>query len=148
MKRVWLLSPILVLAAIAFGGGGQGPAVNLEGTWRLVSYLKADNQVRYQTDGYMIFGKIHWVHVAFFNRDPRENDFAEAHHGTYTVTGADTLTLDVDMELHMDPKVEYQDTPVWYGPPTHLEGCKLRVEGDRVVIDLPSTAQLVLEKID
>jgi hypothetical protein len=129
----------------------QSPAQTaslLEGTWRLLSYVKADTQIRYATDGYMMFGKNHWLHVAFFNRDPREKDFSEAHHGTYEITGPDSLTLDVDMELHMDPKTEFQETPIWYGAPAHLEGAKYRQEGNRVIIDLPSTAQLVLERIE
>jgi hypothetical protein len=126
----------------------QKASLNLEGTWRLLSYVKADTQTRYATDGYMMFGKNHWLHVAFFNRDPRDKDFSEAHHGTYEITGPDRLTLDVDMELHMDPKTEFQETPVWYGAPAHLEGAKYRQEGNRVIIDLPSTAQLVLERIE
>ncbi|MDX1403396.1 MAG: hypothetical protein R3192_02600 [Woeseiaceae bacterium] len=111
-------------------------------------YLKADTQKRYQTDGYMMFGKEHWLHVMFFNRDERQLDFSEAHHGTYTITGPDTLDLYIDMELHMDPKVEYQDTAVWYGDPAVAEGARYRIEGDKAVIDLPSSAQLVLERIE
>ena len=69
--------------------------LDLRGMWRQVEYLKADNQVRYQTDGYMMFSESHWMHVSYFNRDAREEDFSEAHHGTYRVTGSDTLDLDV-----------------------------------------------------
>lgn len=123
----------------------KGP---LEGTWLMTGYLKADSQIRYQTDGYMMFGKEHWLHLMYFNRDARALDFSEAHHGTYTITGPDTLDLVIDMELHMDPKVEYQDTPVWYGEPAIAEGSRYLVEGDRAIIDLPSSAQLVLERIE
>lgn len=122
--------------------------VDLEGTWRQLSYVKADTQVRYQTTGYMMFGKKHWLHVSFFNRDPRDKDFSEAHHGTYEVTGPASLNLEVDMELHMDPKTEFQETPVWYGQPASLKGARYRVEGDKVIIDLPSGAQLVLQKVE
>jgi hypothetical protein len=123
----------------------RGP---FEGTWRMASYLKADTQVRYETDGYMMFDKTHWLHLMYFNRDERDLDFSEAHHGTYKITGPDTFTMGIDMELHMDPKSEYQETPVWYGPPAHLEGAKYRVDGNRVIMDLPSSAQLVLERVE
>jgi hypothetical protein len=136
----------LVLGGVA--GAQTAGRIDLQGTWRLESYVKADTQVRYRTDGYMMFGKKHWVHVAFFNRDPRERDFSEAHHGTYEFTGPGTLTLEVDMELHMDPKTEFQKSPVWYGPPASLKGARCREEGGKVVIDLPSSAQLVLVKIE
>lgn len=141
---------LFVVPLILACRGPQDAAGNLdlEGTWRMVSYVKADSQVRYQTDGYMMFGKKHWLHVAFFNRDPREKDFSEAHHGTYQITGPETLDLSVDMELHMDPKIEFQETPVWYGPPAGLTGARYQADGDKVVIDLPSTAQLVLEKVE
>lgn len=148
MKKMLSVSVTWVLLT-ALGAVNEGAEpLNLEGTWQLLSYVKADNQVRYQTDGYMIFGKTHWLHLAFFNRDPREKDFSEAHHGTYEITGPDTVTLEVDMELHMDPKTEFQEAPVWYGPPASITGCKYRVEGDQVIIDLPSTAQLVLKRIE
>lgn len=147
MRQVVRLCLIATLLA-PITSAGQAKEINLEGVWSMESYVKADNQVRYKTDGYMIFGKTHWLHVAFFNRDPREQDFSEAHHGTYEVTGPDTLNLEVDMELHMDPKTEFQDTQVWYGPAASLTGAKYHVEGDKVVIDLPSTAQLVLKKIE
>jgi hypothetical protein len=141
----WTLA--LVLSGLL--GHAQGPGtLSLEGTWQLESYVKADTQVRYRTDGYMMFGKKHWLHVAFFNRDAREQDFSEAHHGTYEVTGPDTLTLEVDMELHMDPKIEFQKTPVWYGPPASLRGARYRKEAAKVIIDLPSTAQLVLVRLE
>ncbi len=119
-----------------------------EGTWLMTSYLKADSQVRYQTDGYMMFGDSHWLHLMYFNRDERPLDFSEAHHGTYEITGPDTFNMDIDMELHMDPKSEFQETPVWYGPPANLQGAHYRVEGDRVIMDLPSSAQLVLTRIE
>lgn len=140
---------IVCLTFSAFGSESEKEELpTLVGTWELKSYVKADTQVRYQTDGYMIFGKKHWLHVAFFNRDPREKDFAEAHHGTYEVTGPESLRLVVDMELHMDPKTEFQETPVWYGPVAHLDGASLKLEGKTATIDLPSGAQLVLEKIE
>jgi hypothetical protein len=123
----------------------QGP---LEGTWSVASYLKADNQIRYQTDGYMMFGKAHWLHVMYFNRDERQLDFSEAHHGTYEITGADTFSMSIDMELHMDPKSDFQDTPVWYGESVSLEGAHYSVDGDKAVIDLPSSAQLVLQRVE
>ena len=147
MKKLLALSVVLVFVAL---GVGAGPSENLdlEGTWSMESYVKADSQVRYQTSGYMMFGKKHWLHVMFFNRDPRNQDFAEAHHGTYEVTGPDTISMVVEMELHMDPKKEFQETEVWYGPEASLEGAKYRVEGDKVTIDLPSSAQLVMKRIE
>ena len=147
MKQL-LLVILLGLTISIDGRAEEKDWIDLEGTWKLLSYVKADTQVRYHTDGYMMFGKEHWLHVAFFNRDPREQDFSEAHHGTYRVTGPDTLSLEVDMELHMDPKTEFQETPVWYGEPASLTGAKYRKEKGKVIIDLPSTAQLVLEKIE
>ena len=109
MNRLLLgLAIATALATHGSAGGRQAEGLRLEGAWRLLSYVKADTQVRYKTDGYMMFSKTHWTHVAFFNRDPRERDFSEAHHGTYRVTGPDTLVLEVDMELHMDPKSEFQ----------------------------------------
>lgn len=122
--------------------------LNLEGTWRQTSYVKADTQVRYQVDGYMMFGKEHWLHMSFFNRDERDLDFSEAHHGTYRVTGPDTLDLFVDMELHMDPKTEFQETPVFYGPPDDIVGAKYKMEGDVVTMDFPSGAQVVIQRIE
>lgn len=149
MIRRHLLAGLLLIAASATGSARaqRAVALDLDGAWKLVSYVKADTQVRYRTDGYMLFSRTHWTHLAFFNRDPRERDFAEAHHGTYRVTGADTLILEVDMELHMDPKVEFQKTPVWYGPPATINA-RYTAEGARVVMDFASGAQLVLEKIE
>jgi hypothetical protein len=142
--------PGLVVAATLVADAGavrQKEWLSLEGTWRLLSYVKADSQVRYKTDGYMMFGKTHWTHVAFFNRDPRESDFSEAHHGTYRVTGPDTLVLEVDMELHMDPKTTFQDTPVWYGPAATVNSTYKRV-GRTIVMDFASRAQVVIERIE
>ena len=138
-----LCACLLILTAC--GEPERGP---FEGTWRMESYLKADNQVRYETDGYMMFGKSHWTHLMYFNRDERDLDFAEAHHGVYEVTGPDTFNMGIDMEMHMDPKSEFQETPVWYGPEVSLEGAKYSVEGNRVIMDLPSSAQLVLERVE
>ncbi len=143
-KRSVVCACLLMLSA-ACTAPEQGP---LEGTWSVASYLKADNQVRYQTDGYMIFGKAHWLHVMYFNRDERQLDFSEAHHGTYEITGPDTFSMSIDMELHMDPKSELQDTPVWYGESVSLEGAHYSVDGDNAVIDLPSSAQLVLQRVE
>ena len=148
MKRIDLVAALVGLIFPWVALGQSGKTSQLEGTWKLESYVKSDTQVRYRTDGYMMFGKKHWTHVAFFNRDPRENDFSEAHHGTYQVTGPGTLDLEVDMELHMDPKLEFQKTAVWYGPPASLKGARYREEGGKVIIDLPSTAQLVLIKVE
>jgi hypothetical protein len=135
------------LATHGSAGGRQAEGLRLEGAWRLLSYVKADTQVRYKTDGYMMFSKTHWTHVAFFNRDPRERDFSEAHHGTYRVTGPDTLVLEVDMELHMDPKSEFQKFPVWYGPPATVHSTYRR-EGKTIVMDFASGAQTVIERIE
>ena len=143
-KRSVVCACLLMLSA-ACTAPEQGP---LEGTWSVASYLKADNQVRYQTDGYMMFGKTHWLHVMYFNRDERALDFAEAHHGVYEITGPDTFSMGIDMELHMDPKTEMQDTPVWYGEEVFLEGARYSVDGDNAVIDLPSSAQLVLQRLE
>ena len=142
-RSLTALAIVVSLSAVA-----AQDRVDLRGMWRQVSYVKADNQVRYQTDGYMMFTDTHWMHVSFFNRDPRAEDFSEAHHGTYRVTGPETLDLDVDMELHMDPKSEFQDEPVFYGEAASLTGAKYHWEGERLIIDLPSTAQIVLEKIE
>jgi hypothetical protein len=148
MNRLLLgLVMAAALAADGSAGGRQAEHLRLEGAWRLLSYVKADTQVRYKTDGYMMFSKTHWTHVAFFNRDPRERDFAEAHHGTYRVTGPDTLVLEVDMELHMDPKSEFQKTPVWYGPRATVNS-KYRREGKTIVMDFASGAQTVIERIE
>ncbi len=143
-KRSVVCACLLMLSA-ACTVPEQGP---LEGTWSVASYLKADNQVRYQTDGYMMFGKAHWLHVMYFNRDERQLDFSEAHHGTYEITGPDTFSMSIDMELHMDPKTELQDTPVWYGESVSLEGAHYSVEGDKAILDLPSSAQLVLQRVE
>jgi hypothetical protein len=120
----------------------------LEGTWRLLNYLNSGDQVRYQTEGYMMFGKAHWLHLAFFNRDERPQDFSEAHHGTYEITGPDSLELNVDIDLHMDPKTEFQDSPVWYGGLDHIKNAQYRAEDGQMIIDLPSGAQLVLQKLE
>ena len=120
----------------------------LEGTWSVASYLKADNQIRYQTFGYMMFDKTHWLHVMYFNRDERALDFSETHHGTYEITWPDTFSMAIDIEIHMDPKIEMQDTPVWYGESVSLEGAHYSVDGDNAVLDLPSSAQLVLQRVE
>ena len=120
----------------------------LEGSWKIISYLHAKNQVRYETEGYMMFGKEHWLHLIFFNRDERAMDFSEAHHGTYQITGRDTLNLDVDLELHMDPRREFQETAVWYGPVDNIKGAKYRIDGEKVIIDFPSSSQIVLQRIE
>ena len=73
---------------------------------------------------------------------------SETHHGTYEITGPDTFSMAIDIEIHMDPKIEMQDTPVWYGESVSLEGAHYSVDGDNVVIDLPSSAQLVLQRIE
>lgn len=149
MKKIAMVAVVLVLVTLGIGVVvGQSGNLDLEGTWAMESYVKADSQVRYKTSGYMMFGKKHWLHVMFFNRDPRDQDFAEAHHGTYEITGPDTIGMVVDIELHMDPKKEFQETEVWYGPEADLAGAKYRVDGDKVTIDLPSTAQLVLRRIE
>ena len=149
MKKLIALSVVLVFVALGVGVGvGQSGNLDLKGTWWMESYVKADSQVRYKTDGYMMFGDKHWLHVAFFNRDVRQEDFSEAHHGTYEITGPETISMVVDMELHMDPKKEFQETEVWYGPEASLDGAKYSVESDKVIIDLPSTAQLVLKQVE
>ena len=122
-------------------------ALDLVGAWKLTSYVKADTHVRYQTTGYMLFTRTHWMHTAFFNRDPRDRDFAESHHGTYRVTGPAALVLEVDTELHMDPKMEFQKTPVWYGPPATVNS-KYQIRGSTVVMDFASGAQIVIERIE
>ena len=144
---------VVVLASLGLGlssaliSNAQQP-VDLRGMWRQTSYVRNQNQTRYQTLGYMMFTDTHWMHLSYFNRDPRAQDFAEAHHGTYRVTGPDTLDLNVDVELHMDPKREFQDEPVFYGEPANLTGATYHWEGESLVIDLPSTSQIVLEKIE
>ena len=122
MKIRMNILPVVVTCLLLAATVSAGDDTTLQGTWRVASYLKASNGIRYQTDGYMMFGKEHWLHVMFFNRDERQLDFSESHHGTYRITGPDTLDLDVDMELHMDPKTELQDTPIWYGKVEHLKG--------------------------
>ena len=120
--------------------------LKIEGAWAQISYVKASNKVRYMTDGYMIFAGGHWVHVSFFNRDHRPHDFSEAHYGTYQVTGPSTLELNVDLELHMDPKSEFQENPIFYGEPAAIKDATYKEEGDALTIDLPSGAQVVLKR--
>ena len=120
--------------------------LEIEGAWEQISYVKASNKVRYMTDGYMIFAVGHWLHVSFFNRDHRPQDFSEAHYGTYQVTGPNTLELNVDLELHMDPKSEFQENPVFYGEPAAIKDATYKEEGDVLTIDLPSGAQVVLKR--
>jgi hypothetical protein len=132
----------------AAGAGIARAPVNLVGAWRLVSYVKAENKVRYKTEGYMMFTKTHWMHIAYFNRDTRELDFSEAHHGTYTITGPDTAVLLQDIELHMDPKMEFQKTPVFYGKPGMVVNARYQVQGNTVVMDFKSGAQVVIERIE
>lgn len=147
IRRLCLAGALALATAAAGGASPQRSTLDLTGAWRLVSYVKADTQVRYRTEGYLVFSRTHWMHAAFFNRDPRERDFAEAHHGTYRITGPDTLVLEVDMELHMDPKMEFQTTPVWYGPAATVRS-RYKLAGASVVMDFASGAQLVLERIE
>ena len=155
MKRLFLIPIVLMLLSCSSGTAPEASAsapeesgwLKLEGAWEQTSYVKADSQIRYQTDGYMIFVDGHWLHVSFFNRDPRPQDFSEAHHGTYRVTGPDTVDLHVDMELHMDPKSEFQENPVFYGKPDSIAGATYKREGDVVTMDFPSGAQVVLKRI-
>lgn len=142
--------PLIVLcAAIQTSSAplAQEQLLDLVGSWKLTSYVKADTKVRYKTTGYMLFTKTHWMHAAYFNRDAQPDDFAEAHHGTWRFTGPGRLVLDVDMELHMDPKKEFQQTPVWYGPPATVNSTYRR-QGSEVVLDFASGAQCVLERIE
>lgn len=120
----------------------------LEGTWRITSYLQASNQQRYPAEGYLIFGPTHWLHVMYLNRDPRNNDYSEAHHGTYRITGVDTLDLSVDLDMHMDPKREFQDSPVVYKPLDEIRAAKFSINGDKAVIDFPSTTRIEMEKLE
>ena len=135
---------LLVLSSTCLGQDKS----DFEGTWRVTSYYTPETQTRYQTEGYMMFGKAHWLHVMFLNRDERSHDFSEAHHGTYEITAPGTFSLGVDMELHMDPKTEMQETPVWYGAAENLQGATYQLEGKQLILDLPSTTQLVLEKVE
>ena len=120
----------------------------LEGTWRLVSYFNAGDQTRYSSQGYMMFGKEHWLHVVYMNRDERAQDFAEAHHGTYKITGEGTVDLLVDMDMHMDPKKQFQETQIKYIDLDDIAGASYNREGNKLVIDFPSTAQIVMKKIE
>jgi len=144
-RVVTIIGMFLILTAI---NGLAAEPFSLEGSWRVASYVKGDTQVRYYPEGYMIFGKKHWLHVMYMNRDERPQDFAESHHGTYKITGPDTVDLEVDMELHMDPKVEFQDEQVWYGEPASLAGAIYKIKEGQVVIDFPSTSQMVLERLE
>ena len=140
-KAVWLFLLLL-------GVNGSAIAESaLEGTWQQTSFLKGDTQVRYKTQGYMMFGKEHWLHVMFINRDKRPQDFSEAHHGTYQITGPDTLDMTVEIELHMDPKTEFQETPVLYGDPVSLQA-RYHAEGGKLIIDFPSNSQFVLQRVE
>jgi hypothetical protein len=172
MPRAARLLPLTALAAAltaSAGCGAEAPTVtetpatavpsapaadpaapsctDLVGAWRLLSYRRAETQVDYDTEGYMMFSKSHWTHVSFFNRDPRENDFSEAHHGQYTILGPNRLDLTVDMELHMDPKREFQPTPVWYGPPATVNSW-CYVDGRTLVMDFFSGARVIIERIE
>jgi len=143
-----MLAVVFATGFAAFASESVAENVDLTGTWRLASYRHAENGVRYQTSGYMSFTGTHWMHIAYFNRDERAMDFAEAHHGTYEVTGPDSLTLNVDIEIHTDPKKEFQDDPVFYGEAASLSGAKYSWKGNQLVINLPSSSQLVLEKLE
>lgn len=142
---VAIIGMFLTLTAIS---GPAAESFTLEGSWRVTSYVKGDTQVRYYPEGYMIFGKEHWLHVMYMNRDERPQDFAESHHGTYKITGPKTVDLEVDMELHMDPKKEFQEEQIWYGDPASLAGAIYQVEGEQVTIDFPSTSQMVLQRLE
>ncbi|MBT7950286.1 MAG: hypothetical protein HN764_01555 [Gammaproteobacteria bacterium] len=120
----------------------------LEGTWRLASYFNAGDQTRYQSQGYMMFGKEHWLHVVYMNRDERAEDFAEAHHGTYKITGEGSVDLLVDMDMHMDPKKQFQETQIKYIDMDDIAGASYKIEGSKIILDFPSTAQIVMEKIE
>ena len=120
----------------------------LEGTWRLVSYFNAGDQTRYKSQGYMMFGKEHWLHVVYMNRDERANDFAEAHHGTYKITGEGAVDLLVDMDMHMDPKKQFQKTQIKYIDLDDIAGASYKIEGNKIILNFPSTAQIVMEKIE
>ena len=149
MRIIERVKPLIIVLSLCLSmhcAAGDGSV--LQGTWRMMSYFNAGNQVRYASEGYMMFGEQHWLHLAFLNRDPRPEDFAEAHHGTYRITGPDTLDLYVDLDLHMDPKREFQDEPVWYGPVDDISGARYRIEGDTVTIDLPSSAQIVMQRLE
>ena len=146
-NRSLILLTACLLGVAVRAGAPPVAGLDLVGAWKLTSYVKADTQKRYQTTGYMLFTKTHWMHTAYFNRDPRARDFAEAHHGTYRVTGPATLVLEVDTELHMDPKMEFQKTPVWYGPPATVRST-YQVKGSTVVMDFASRAQLVIERLE
>ena len=155
----WAMKPyFLTLAALLIVHCSTGPLpetfpepsektgwLEIEGAWAQTSYVRASDKVRYMTDGYMIFAAGHWLQVSFFNRDHRSQDFSEAHYGTYQVTGPNTLDLNVDLELHMDPKSEFQENPVFYGEPAAIKAI-YKEEGDVLTIDLPSGAQVVLKR--
>ena len=64
------------------------------------------------------------------------------------MTGPDTVDLFVDMELHMDPKSEFQENPVFYGQPDEIAGATYKIEGDVVTMDFPSGAQVVIRRIE
>lgn len=147
-QRYRIVFAIAFIAIVAGVVSSSQEPVDMRGMWRQTSYVRNENQTRYQTLGYMMFTDSHWMHLSYFNRDPRAEDFAEAHHGTYRVTGPDTLDLNVDIELHMDPKREFQDEPVFYGEAASLTGATYHWDGDSLVIDLPSTSQIVLERIE
>ena len=121
----------------------------LEGTWRIVSYFNAPNQVRYdRAYGYMMFDKTHYSHMMFINRDEQSLDFSENHHGTYKITGPDTFDMGVSVDMHVDPKREFQDEPVWYGPVNHITGLKYRIEDSKATLDFPSSTQIIMERIE
>ena len=121
----------------------------LEGTWRITSYFNAPNQVRYdKAYGYMMFDKSHYMHMMYLNRDERPLDFSEHHHGTYRVTGPDTFDMGVDVDMHVDPKREFQKEPAWYGPVNAISGLKYRIEGKEATIDFPSSTQIVMQRVE
>ena len=121
----------------------------LEGTWRITSYFNAPNQVRYdKAYGYMMFDKTHYSHMMFINRDEQALDFSENHHGTYEITGPDTFDMGVSVDMHVDPKREFQDAPVWYGPANFISGLKYRIEGSKATLDFPSSTQIIMERVE
>jgi hypothetical protein len=149
MKRYYTLSTVLFLCLSHFSTFcfAEDDTV-LEGTWRLISYFNAGDQKRYPSEGYMMFGKAHWLHVVYLNRDERPLDFAEAHHGTYKISGANSIDLFVDLDMHMDPKTEFQAEPVWYGGADDIKGASYKSEAGTMVLEFPSSAQIVMEKIE
>jgi len=52
------------------------------------------------------------------------------------------------MDMHMDPKKQFQKTQIKYIDMDDIAGASYKLEGSKIILDFPSTAQIVMEKIE